>query len=306
MIIKRFWIYLAWITFILPPVCYAGTPDLLLEPYKKKSWTYLEKLVEFGPRYPESLGYEKTIALIREVGEKFADEVEEQKFNLRVSDRKITMRNLILKFQGTEEGRPIVLGAHYDTRPFADEETDRKLKRQPILGANDGGSGTAILLSLAEYYRQHRPKRSIYLTFFDGEDYGAKGSGQVLLGSIYYAKLLEPLPEDQRPYCVLVIDMVGDRELEIFKEIHSMQSGNWLLDILYETAKAKKFPQFNPKSKYKIYDDHYPFARIGIPSVVLIDFDYPHWHKMTDTLDKCSPESLFAVLSVVVHSLAQL
>ena len=78
MIIKRFWIYLAWITFILPPVCYAGTPDLFLKPYKNKSWTYLEKLVEFGPRYPESLGYEKTIALIREVGEKFADEVEER------------------------------------------------------------------------------------------------------------------------------------------------------------------------------------------------------------------------------------
>ena len=302
----KLWICLAWIFFILPSVCHATTPDLLLKLYSKKSWTYLEKLVEFGPRYPESLGYKKTIALIREVGEKFADEVEEQKFSLRVSDRKITMRNLILKFKGTEEGRPIILGAHYDTRPFADEETDRKLKRQAILGANDGGSGTAILLSLAEYYREHRPKRSIYLTFFDGEDYGAKGSGEVLLGSIYYAKLLEPLPEDQRPYCVLVIDMVGDRDLEIFKEIHSIQSGNWLLDILYETAKANEFPQFNPNSKYKIYDDHYPFARIGIPSVVLIDFDYPHWHKMTDTLDKCSPESLFAVLSVVVNSLAQL
>ena len=252
------------------------------------------------------MGYEKTIALIREVGQKFADEVEEQKFQLKVADREVVMRNIILKFNGTEEGRPVILGAHYDTRPFADQETDPMLKRQPIIGANDGGSGTAILLSLAEYYKKHRPKRSIYLTFFDGEDYGAKGSGQVLLGSAYYANLLESLPEDQRPYCVLVIDMVGDRDLEIFKEAHSMQSGNWLLDILFETAEAEKFHQFIPKSKYKIYDDHYPFARIGVPSVVLIDFDYPHWHKLTDTLDKCSPESLSAVLSVVVKSLAQL
>jgi Zn-dependent M28 family amino/carboxypeptidase len=289
---------------ILPPVCHSATPDL--KPYNKKSWTYLQKLVEFGPRYPESSGYDRTIALIREVGQKFADEVEEQKFDVKVPGREITMRNLILKFKGTEEGRPIILGTHFDTRPFADEEKDRRLRMKPILGANDGGSGTAILLSLAEYYKEHRPKRSIYLTFFDGEDYGAKGSGQVLLGSAHYASKLESLPEDQRPYCVLVIDMVADRDLEIFKETHSMQSGNWLLDILYETAKEKDFPQFNPKSKYKIYDDHYPFARIGIPSVVLIDFDYPHWHKLTDTLDKCSPESLNAVLSVVVNSLAQL
>ena len=82
MIKKRFWTYLLWLTFILPPVCHASTVDL--KPYKKKSWSYLQKLVEFGPRYPESLGYEKTIALIREVGEKFADEVEEQKFNLKM------------------------------------------------------------------------------------------------------------------------------------------------------------------------------------------------------------------------------
>jgi Zn-dependent M28 family amino/carboxypeptidase len=304
MIKKRLFVFLLWITFILPSFCHAASSDL--EPYKKKSWGYLQQLVKFGPRYPESLGYEKTIALIREVGQKYADEVEEQKFNIKVPGREIVMRNMILKFKGTEEGRPIILGAHFDTRPFADQETDRILKQQPIVGANDGGSGTAILLSLAEYYKKHRPKRSVYLTFFDGEDYGAKGSGQVLLGSTYYANMLESLPEDQRPYCVLVIDMVGDRDLKIFKEAHSMESGNWLLDILYETAKEKKFSQFIPKSKYKIYDDHYPFARIGIPSVVLIDFDYPHWHKLTDTLDKCSPESLFAVLSVVVISLAQL
>ncbi len=299
-----FWVCLLWSTFILTSVSQATTPDL--EPYGQKSWNYLEKLVAFGPRYPESQGHQNTIALIKAVGKKFADEVEEQKFNLKLSDREIGMKNLILKFKGTEEGRPIILGAHFDTRPFADQETDRQLRKKPILGANDGGSGTAILLSLAEYYHNHRPRRSVYLTFFDGEDFGSSGSGQVLLGSSYYANLLEEVAEDQRPYCVLVIDMVADRDLEIFKEIHSMQSGNWLLDILYDTARSKKLSQFNSNSKYKIYDDHYPFAKIGIPSVVLIDFDYPHWHRLTDTLDKCSAESMLAVLSVVVDSLAQL
>ncbi len=100
--------------------------------------------------------------------------------------------------------------------------------------------------------------------------------------------------------------MIGDKNLKIYRETHSVKSAPWLVDLIYEVAEAKKVSQFINKSKYTIFDDHYPFIGIGIPSVVLIDFDYPHWHKMTDTLDKCSPESLNSVFSVVVGMLGKI
>ena len=99
--------------------------------------------------------------------------------------------------------------------------------------------------------------------------------------------------------------MVGDKDLEIFKETYSMASGSELLDRIYEIAKRQKIYQFNEKIKHTVRDDHLPFIRLGIPSVLLIDFDYPYWHKLSDTLDKCSPESLGAVFSVVAEVLAE-
>ena len=99
--------------------------------------------------------------------------------------------------------------------------------------------------------------------------------------------------------------MVGDKDLEIFKETYSVASGSQLLDRIYEMAQRQKIYQFNNKTKHTIRDDHLPFIRLGIPSVVLIDFDYPYWHKLSDTLDKCLPESLRVVFSVVAGVLAE-
>lgn len=291
-----------WFSFVPVANGFAGTMDA----YSKTIWNYLETLTFFGPRVPGTVGHAKTVNLIKEVGGRFAHVVEEHKFQLRRSGKQVAMANLMLKFDGTEGGRPILIGTHFDTRPYADEESDPALRSRPIPGANDGGSGTAVLLGLAEYFHKHPLKRPVHLTFFDGEDFGAKGSGEILLGSTYYARVLEKMSEDQRPYCVLIIDMVGDRDLQIFKESHSMKSAGWLLDMIYEAAKKMNYPQFIEKSKYTIFDDHYPFVRLGIPSVLLIDFDYPHWHKLSDTLDKCLPESMFAVFSVVVEALSRI
>ncbi len=278
-----------------------------LKPYSQISWNYLKTLTGFGPRNFGSPGYTKTLELLQEVGKKYADAVEVQPFVFPGDNgEKLTMSNVVMRFKGTKKGRPILLGTHFDTRPFADEESHPALRSRPILGANDGGSATAVLLALAEYLHQHKPERSVELVFFDGEDFGEKGSGENLLGSMHYASQLRKQNMEDWPYCVIIIDMIGDRELEIFKETHSVKSASWLLDIIYGIAEKEKIPQFRPQSKYTIFDDHYPFIGLGIPSVVLIDFDYPHWHKMTDTLDKCSPESLFAVFFVVVKALGEI
>jgi len=278
-----------------------------LESYSQSAWNYLQTLTGFGPRNFGSPGYFKTRDLIKKVGAEYADGVDVQTFSYSKANGEILeMSNIRLNFKGTRKGLAILVGAHFDTRPFADEETNPALKSRPILGANDGGSGTAVLLALARYLKNNRERRPVELVFFDGEDYGPKGSGQNLLGSTYYAGRLREAGADKWPYCVIIIDMVGDRKLEIYKETHSMKSASWLVDLIFGTAEKMSVTQFHSQSKYTIFDDHYPFIGLGIPSVVLIDFDYPHWHKLTDTLDKCSPESLFSVIRVMATILGKI
>jgi len=278
-----------------------------LQSYSQSAWKYLKTLTGFGPRNFGSAGYFKTIDLIKKVGAEFADEVDVQTFAFLKSDRTVLkMSNIRLEFEGTRKGPAILIGAHFDTRPFADEESRPALKSRPILGANDGGSGTAVVLALARYLKNNRDRRPVELVFFDGEDYGIKGSGENLLGSTYYANQLRQTKRDEWPYCVIIIDMVGDRKLEIFKETHSIKSASWLVDLIYGTAEKMSMAQFQNKTKYTIFDDHYPFIGLGVPSVVLIDFDYPFWHKLTDTLDKCSPESMFSVFQVMTAVLGEI
>ncbi|MCH8313434.1 MAG: M28 family peptidase [Nitrospinae bacterium] len=278
-----------------------------LQSYSQSAWNYLKTLTGFGPRNFGSPGYFRTIDLIRKVGEEYADGVDVQTFPVHQGNGKtLQMSNIRLKFNGTRKGPAVLIGAHFDTRPYADEESNPALRLRPILGANDGGSGTAVVLTLARYLKNNRDRRPVELVFFDGEDYGAKGSGENLLGSTYYANQLRQTGVDMWPYCVIIIDMVGDRNLEIYKETHSMKSAPWLVELIYGTAEKIKVAQFHSQSKHTIFDDHYPFIGLGIPSVVLIDFDYPHWHTLEDTLDKCSKESLFAVFSVVAQAMEEI
>ncbi len=269
--------------------------------YSRIIWNYLETLCAFGPRNPGSEGYRETLDLIRKVGEKYADQVVEQPFLVRTPEGTQAMTNLEFRFHGTQGGAPILIGAHFDTRPFADEDPDPANRLKPILGANDGGSGTAILLGLAQYLSQHPVARPVHLVFFDGEDFGAKGSGLNLLGSTYYAQQLAK--QERVPYWVLVIDMVGDKDLQIFKETHSLKGSSSFLDKIYAVARDQGVKSLKEETKYTIFDDHYPFHQMGIPSTVLIDFDYPHWHTLRDTLDKCSIESMISIFSVVVKTI---
>ena len=276
------------------------------EKYSRVMWNYLEVLSEFGPRYVGTKGYGKTLQLIRRVGAEFADEVLEHSFLTKQHNgEQVQMINIEFIFHGTAGGRPVLLGAHYDTRPFADQEPDPELRVHPIIGANDGGSGTAVLLGLARYLKEHPVNQPVRLMFFDGEDFGKSDANEMFIGSKYHANYLEKTLQEQWPVAVIIVDMVGDKDLEIFKETHSIAGGPKVLDRIYKMATRKNISQFNEKSKYTIQDDHLPFIRLGIPSVLLIDFDYPHWHKISDTLDKCSPKSLSAVFSVLAGVLAE-
>ncbi len=275
--------------------------------YKQILWQHLEAICAIGPRPSGSPGLAKLRDYIKAVGSRYADEVREQAFTFQKANRPaVTMVNVELVFHGKSREAPILLGAHYDTRPFADEESDFYSRQFPIMGANDGGSGTAVLLALAQYFHEHKPERPVRLVFFDGEDYGVKFSSDYFLGSKHYAAQLQQAEKGEWPYCVLIIDMVGDRELQIARETYSSENASWLLKIIFESAEKLKAAPFLDPPKHTVRDDHLPFIKIGIPAAVLIDFDYPYWHTLEDTLDKCSPESLWAVFSVVVDAVRKI
>ena len=199
----------------------------------------------------------------------------------------VTVRNIIGK---AGQGSPVIIGAHYDTRLRADQ--DRTDPTAAVLGANDGASGVAVLLELARVLDRDKLSHEVWLAFFDAEDNGDLDGWEWIVGSTYMAGNLTVRPE-----FVIVVDMVGDAEQQIYKERNSDAA---LQDRLWAIAANLGYGDFFiPEYKWAMFDDHTPFAARGIVAVDIIDFDYPYWHTAQDTPDKVSAASLEHVGRVV-------
>lgn len=194
------------------------------------------------------------------------------------------MRNLIGKSTGLGQ-QPILLGTHYDTRPVADRDPHNP--SQPVPGANDGASGVAVLLELARVLDPDRLETPLWFAFFDGEDGGGSAGGEWILGSRHFAQHL-----DLHPTAVIIVDMVGDADLQLYFEHNSALN---LASSIWATANQLGFEAFVPFPRHALLDDHTPFLELGISSVLIIDFDYPYWHTTQDTFDKISSDSLAQV-----------
>lgn len=177
----------------------------------------------------------------------------------------------------------IIIGAHYDSRFIADRDQDISKRDQPVPGANDGASGVSVLLELARVIPPNIDKH-ISLVFFDAEDNGNINGWEWIVGSKLYVQRLDQLPD-----AVVILDMIGDADLNIYKE---KNSDTRLAEEIWNEAQKLGYSQFIHEYKNRMIDDHLPFIQASIPAVVLIDFDYPYWHTSEDTLDKVSPESL--------------
>lgn len=236
--------------------------------------------VAFGPRLPGSEGHAKVQAWMRDELVKAGWQVEIQESEAMGHP----IQNIVAK-KGNESPQ-IILGAHYDSRMFADNDPDPANHTLPVPGANDGASGVAVLLELARVL----PEESVpvWLVFFDAEDNGRIDGWDWILGSTEFIKI-NPL----QPRAVVIVDMIGDADLNIYKEKNSN------IDLTNEIwAVAQNLGNdtvFIPEYKFSMLDDHTPFVRAGIPAIDIIDFDYPHWHTLQDTPDKVSAESLQAV-----------
>lgn len=237
--------------------------------------------VNLGPRIPGTSGHEQIRSWITDQLENAGWTVEEQ--TVVVSGFQV--RNLIA-FRG--EGSPyILLGAHYDTRIKADHDPDQNLRDQPVPGANDGASGVAVLLELARVLPDDLTV-PVKLVFFDAEDNGGIGDWDWIMGSRAFVRDLQ-----DRPQAAVIVDMVGDAELELYFESNSDPH---LRESIWQQAGELGYGEvFIPEERHSMLDDHTPFLEAGIPAVDIIDFDYPYWHTTQDTVDKVSPESLKAV-----------
>lgn len=246
----------------------------------ERAYRDVEYQLSLGPRIPGTLGHDQILDWMQSELESSNWQVERQE--LTINGKKII--NLIAS-RGA--GEYILLGAHYDSRIFADHDPEPALKNDPVPGANDGASGVAVLLELARTLPVD-PPGAIKLVFFDAEDNGGIDDWDWILGSRAFVRELV-----NKPSAAIIVDMIGDADLEVYYE---RNSDVILMEQIWQQARNLGYENiFIPEYRHSMLDDHTPFIEAGIPAVDLIDFDYPYWHTTSDTLDKVSPESLKAI-----------
>jgi len=268
------------------------------------AFEYLVAQCDFGPRNPGSEGYYACLDFIINELDQSADDIILQDFRYREQRyrKRYDLQNIIARYNPDASFQTII-SAHWDTRPWADQEDNRRDRNQPIIGANDGASGVAVLLELAKIMGETPPPIGVNLVFFDGEDLGVPGENETYCqGSRYFAKNL-PIP---RPDEAINLDMVGDKQLHIPVEKYSLEYNPNLVRYLWGRADDMGLDAFDITPQYAIYDDHVPLHEIaGIPAINLIDFKYPNpyanfWHTMNDVPENCSAESLEQVGKLMV------
>lgn len=197
---------------------------------------------------------------------------------------------------GPPGGQRLWLGAHFDTRPWADRDPQPARRNQPVVGANDGGSGTAVLLHLMELLGASPPPQGVDLLFFDAEDSGqAHDAAGFCLGSRH---LVETRGEFGHPLStgtprgLVLLDMVGEAGARIPQEGYSLEHAPEWTAFVFARAAALGLSVFEPVPGRPVFDDHVPFLGAGIPAVDLIDFEYPQWHTADDTPARCSSVTL--------------
>ena len=269
------------------------------------AFRYLVEQCEFGPRNPNSNGYKQCLDYLQKTLAGFADTILLQPFVLDdlVNKENYDLTNIIARFK-MDEPEQLLIGAHWDTRPWADEDPDPEKRNDPIIGANDGASGVAVVLELARIFNASPPPIGVTLVLFDGEDMGRSGIPKSYAqGSLAFAKDL-PI---EKPDEAIILDMIGDAELHIPIERFSYQQNKKLVKKLWGLAKVLRLDAFESRIVHTIYDDHVPlWVEAKIPAIDIIDFNYPnsyanYWHTTQDLPENCSAESLGQVGTLLVH-----
>lgn len=286
----------------------AGTLSASPDPARfsgERAMEFLNAQCDLGPRPPGSEALEQLRRLIVAHADSLGLPVARLCFTATdpLGGGPLEVCNLVVSC-GPSGGGRLWFGAHYDTRPISDLDPDPARRQEPLLGANDGASGVAVLLHMMELLAADPPTRGVDLLFFDAEDSGPAGDPSgFCLGSRHLARTWadfgSPLAGTE-PRALVLLDMVGKRGLSIGLEQYSYRYAPDFTLAVFERALALGLSAFEPRLAHAVYDDHVPFLEAGLPAVNLIDFDYPAWHTTADTPDQCDPASLGQVGRLVM------
>jgi hypothetical protein len=269
----------------------------------ERAFEHVRKQVEIGPRPAGSAELARARDYI--VGElrSYGLGVTEDEFRARTPEGEKRMVNIVAELPG-ESSEVLMLSSHYDTKPF---------KEFRFVGANDGGSSTGALMELARAIAsQGKPRYTYWFVFFDGEEAFCRdwdqctnqGSPDNTYGSRHFVARLKEKNETRRVRAMILLDMIGYKNLQIPRE---ELSARWINDIIWQTAREVGYGAVFVEGMDYVTDDHVPFLQAGIESVDLIQLGgYPYWHTAEDTLDKISANSLKAVGEVLLASLPRI
>ncbi|MCF8307572.1 MAG: M28 family peptidase [Bacteroidales bacterium] len=276
---------------------------------------FVKKQTDFGPRVPNTKAHTKCADYLAQKMKGYADTVIVQQSKVRAYNNDIlNIKNIISVFNPGKTKR-ILLGAHWDSRPYADHDPDKSARWEPIQGANDGASGVGVLMELARILAKNNPDLGVDIIFFDAEDYGPPESDQSSkqdtwgLGSQYWAK--NPHNFGYDAHYGILLDMVGAENAQFPKERFSTYYAPDVVDKVWNIADKAGYGKYFPdKEGGTINDDHYFINKIiGIPMINIIHLNpesengtfFKHWHTKEDTIDKISPETLKVVGAVVLN-----
>lgn len=273
-----------------------------------RAFGYLVSLCDIGPRPSGSEGMRQQQAMLTRFFRDAGAEVSMQTFETRHPEtgERVSLGNLIARFN-PDQAKRYLFCAHYDTLPFPDRDPHNP--KGVFIGANDGASGTAALMELANQMSDLPADLGVDLVLFDAEEFiFEQGRDDYFLGSTYFAKSYVAAPPKFPYQAGILLDMVGDKELQIYYENNSLKYARSLARSIWDVAGRLGVRAFIPRSRHTIQDDHLPLNEIAkIPTVNIIDFDYPrpgygvesYWHTEKDVPENCSGESLVAVVWVV-------
>lgn len=271
-----------------------AAPPAIPEFNGPRAFQDLVRQVQFGPRVPGTEPHRHTADYLAAELEKAGGSVSLDRWSASIGGKSYPLVNIAATWRADLPVQ-VMLAAHWDTRPMADQERRPELRDQPVPGANDGASGVAVLLEAARAFGRVPPPVGVTIVFFDGEDTASR-SDQMFLGSKRYAERMTRYPR-----WGILLDMVGDRQLRIMREGFSQDYAPSLMNRIWKTAgKLGHGRVFVNQTGPHVMDDHLSFHAKGVPFANVIDFDYPYWHTTEDTIERCSADSLRIVGSTVL------
>lgn len=272
------------------------------------AYSYVSRQVGFGPRVPNTPAHKKTSKWLSDELRRHGATVAELPATLTAFDgTKLEAVNIIGQFNPEKDDRTIFV-AHWDSRPWADQDVDASKHSVPVDGANDGASGVGVLLEIARQISLKNPEKGIDILFVDAEDYGADGDDESwALGARHFVE--NPFKAGYRPARAIIVDMVGGNGATFLREYFSQQSAPALAQDIWDIAQASGYSGFFiNRMGGAVTDDHVEFIKAGIPAIDIIDYRldggqgfHPAWHTAADNMDIISREVLEAVGQTLIN-----